>query len=49
VAANAADELIHRLAYDPVRLVCDECGRRGQYRKETLIARHGPDIVGLIY
>jgi hypothetical protein len=29
-----------------VRFVCDECGRRGQYRKETLIARHGPDIVG---
>ena len=29
-----------------VRLVCDRCGRRGQYRKETLIDRHGPDIVG---
>jgi hypothetical protein len=32
--------------FDPVRLVCETCGRRGQYRKETLIARHGPDIVG---
>jgi hypothetical protein len=28
-----------------VRLVCDRCGRRGQYRKETLIREYGPDIV----
>ena len=30
---------------DMVRLVCDRCGRRGQYRKETLLARYGADIV----
>jgi hypothetical protein len=36
---------ISAFPFDPVRLVCDECGRRGQYRKETLVERHGPDIV----
>ncbi len=29
---------------DMVRLSCDRCGRVGQYRKATLIARFGPDI-----
>jgi hypothetical protein len=29
-----------------VRFVCELCGRRGQYRKRTLIDRYGPDIVG---
>jgi hypothetical protein len=29
-----------------VRFVCELCGRRGQYRKQTLIERYGPDIVG---
>jgi hypothetical protein len=27
-----------------VRLTCERCGRRGQYGKTTLIARHGPEI-----
>jgi hypothetical protein len=27
-----------------VRLACDKCGRAGQYRKETLIARYGADM-----
>jgi len=26
-----------------VRLACTKCERRGQYRKTTLIERHGPD------
>jgi len=26
-----------------VRLACENCGRSGQYRKETLIARYGAD------
>jgi hypothetical protein len=30
---------------DIVRLGCDRCGRSGQYRKQTLIAQYGPDIV----
>jgi hypothetical protein len=29
-----------------VRFVCELCGRRGQYRKQTLIDRYGPDVVG---
>jgi hypothetical protein len=37
---------ISAFPFDPVRLVCDQCGRRGQYRKQTLIGRYGPDIVG---
>jgi hypothetical protein len=28
-----------------VRLACDLCPRRGQYRKETLIARFGGDVL----
>jgi hypothetical protein len=28
-----------------VRLVCDLCARRGQYRKETLIARFSGDVL----
>jgi hypothetical protein len=27
-----------------VRLVCSRCDRKGQYRKETLIAQYGPDV-----
>src|SRR6516225_3253220 len=27
-----------------VRLVCDKCGRRGQYRLDRLIEQYGPDI-----
>jgi hypothetical protein len=28
-----------------VRLACDLCPRRGQYRKETLISRFGGDVL----
>jgi hypothetical protein len=27
-----------------VRLACKRCGRRGQYRKATLLEQYGPDI-----
>jgi hypothetical protein len=27
-----------------VRLSCEKCGRRGQYRKQTLIERYGADM-----
>jgi len=27
-----------------VRLICERCGRSGQYKKQTLIAQHGEDI-----
>jgi hypothetical protein len=27
-----------------VRVVCSRCDRKGQYRKETLIALHGPEV-----
>jgi hypothetical protein len=27
-----------------VRLVCDKCGRRGQYRIDRLLERYGQDI-----
>jgi hypothetical protein len=37
---------ISAFPYDPVRLTCETCGRRGQYRKQTLVDRYGPDIVG---
>jgi hypothetical protein len=36
---------ISALPFDPVRLVCDQCGRRGQYRKSTLVERYG-DLAG---
>ena len=26
----------------PVRLFCEKCGRTGQYRRQTLLARFGP-------
>jgi hypothetical protein len=28
-----------------VRLACDQCPRRGRYRKRTLIARFGGDVL----
>jgi hypothetical protein len=28
-----------------VRLACDYCPRKGQYRKETLLARFGGDVL----
>jgi hypothetical protein len=31
--------------YGMVRLACDLCPRRGQYRKDTLIARFGGDVL----
>jgi hypothetical protein len=27
-----------------VRVICSRCDRKGQYRKETLLALHGPDV-----
>jgi hypothetical protein len=30
-----------------VRLVCSRCARKGQYRKETLLALHCPDVTML--
>jgi hypothetical protein len=32
--------------FDPVRIECARCDRRGQYNKARLIARYGPNIVG---
>jgi hypothetical protein len=29
---------------DLVRIICEKCGRAGQYRKATLIERFGPEI-----
>ena len=37
----------HQLSEFPleiVRVVCNQCGRSGQYRKETLAARFGADV-----
>jgi hypothetical protein len=31
--------------YRMVRLACDHCPRLGQYRKETLVARFGGDVL----
>jgi hypothetical protein len=28
-----------------MRLACDHCPRRGQYRKETLVARFNGDVL----
>jgi hypothetical protein len=48
---DAAEEMISRTPtlaewpYGMVRLTCDLCPRRGQYRKETLIARFGGDVL----
>jgi hypothetical protein len=30
-----------------IRLICDKCGRKGQYRKATLVSKFGPDVVML--
>ena len=35
---------LHEYPADVVRLSCPKCGRAGQYRKQNLIERHGPDI-----
>jgi hypothetical protein len=37
---------ISEFPFEMVRLACDRCSRRGQYRRATLIARFGPDTVG---
>ena len=29
---------------DLVRISCSKCGRRGQYRRATLLDRYGPDM-----
>jgi hypothetical protein len=28
-----------------IRFICDQCGRRGQYRKATLVGKYGPDVL----
>jgi hypothetical protein len=28
-----------------IRLICEQCGRKGQFRKATLVSKYGPDIV----
>jgi hypothetical protein len=28
-----------------IRLICDKYGRKGQYRKATLVKKFGPDVV----
>jgi hypothetical protein len=28
-----------------IRIICDKCGRKGQYRKTTLLGKYGPDVV----
>jgi hypothetical protein len=28
-----------------IRLICDKCGRKGQYRKATLVGKFGPDVL----
>jgi hypothetical protein len=35
--------LLRDYPFEMVRLACTRCGRRGQYRKSTLLARFGPD------
>jgi hypothetical protein len=37
--------MLTELPYRMVRLACDLCPRRGQYRKETLVARFGGDVL----
>jgi hypothetical protein len=39
--------LLRDYPFEMVRLACTRCGRRGQYRKSTLLARFGPDY-GLV-
>jgi hypothetical protein len=34
-----------RMALSHGALACDQCPRKGQYRKETLIARFGSDVL----
>jgi len=35
---------LHEYPAEMVRIPCGKCGRPGQYRKQTLIDRFGPDI-----
>jgi len=43
--ANGSIALIQVAAHTEVRAIaCSRCDRAGQYRLETLIARHGPDF-----
>jgi hypothetical protein len=39
--------LLRDYPFEMVRLACTRCGRRGQYRKSTLLARFGPNY-GLV-
>jgi hypothetical protein len=44
-ATYAADRSqLYEYPAEMVRLFCDKCARSGQYRKQTLIERFGPDI-----
>jgi hypothetical protein len=48
--ASLCEQLLNNLSladwpYRLVWLACDHCPRRGQYRKETLIARFGGDVL----
>ena len=38
-----AGVLLRDYPFEMVRLACTRCGRRGQYRKSTLLARFGPN------
>jgi hypothetical protein len=35
---------LHAYLGDLIELACEKCGRRGQYRKHTLVERYGTDI-----
>jgi hypothetical protein len=39
---SAAPVTIASFPFDPIRLACGKCGRAGQYRRATLLARFGP-------
>ena len=41
IAGNTLAEC-ERLMIKPI---CDKCSRKGQYRKATLVAKFGPDVV----
>lgn len=37
--------IIAEFPYELVRVACTRCDRRGQYRRDTLIATYGADVV----
>lgn len=44
MARSYTSQTLGECRREVIRLVCARCGRKGQYRRETLLAKYGPDV-----